>query len=208
MNSSPDGGGRRSQILAAAAHLFSERGYRATRLEDVAEVMNFTRAALYYYFRSKSEMLAELIGEAGATLTEQLEEAVTSHDEPVLQLSEAVRRHTLAYLREPHVYTLFRLELAELPPATRDRLAEEEDAYVHDLSAIVARAMKDGSLRALPPMPVTLAVLAMANSAATWFRPEGELTQEETADLIVDLCLNGLRVRTPMAETHDSEWTH
>ena len=142
---------RRQEILDTAAGLFCDQGYRATRLDDIAAQMGFTRQALY--------------------------------------------RHSLAYLSEPQIYTVFRLEVGELPNDLRAALMAGEHAYVHTISRIVGEAMHAGLLTRRPVLPATLAILSMANSTATWFRSDGLLTAEEAADLIVELALDGLRTR-------------
>src|ERR1700722_15908882 len=47
----------RQQILATAQRLFTERGYDATSLQMIADEMGLTKAAVYYHFRAKSEIL-------------------------------------------------------------------------------------------------------------------------------------------------------
>jgi AcrR family transcriptional regulator len=50
----------RERILDVALDLFVEEGYEATSLRQIAEVMGFTKAALYYHFRSKDDLLLAL----------------------------------------------------------------------------------------------------------------------------------------------------
>ena len=54
-------GETRARILAEALGLMAEHGYAATSTREVCERMGFTKAALYYHFRSKDELLAELL---------------------------------------------------------------------------------------------------------------------------------------------------
>lgn len=51
----------RARILETAAELFSERGYAGTSIRDIAERLDVTKAALYYHFASKSEILHALV---------------------------------------------------------------------------------------------------------------------------------------------------
>src|SRR3954471_23512567 len=51
----------RSQLQAVALELFAERGYDSTSLREIAERLNITKAAVYYHFRSKDEILVSLI---------------------------------------------------------------------------------------------------------------------------------------------------
>jgi AcrR family transcriptional regulator len=50
----------RSRILAAALDLFSEHGFDGTTLQQIADRLGFTKAALYYHFPSKDDLLAAL----------------------------------------------------------------------------------------------------------------------------------------------------
>ncbi len=59
----PDPGGARStrdRILDAALDLFIEKGYDGTSLRELAERLGFTKAALYYHFASKEDILMAL----------------------------------------------------------------------------------------------------------------------------------------------------
>src|SRR5580693_4399581 len=47
----------RQQILETAQRLFTELGYDATSLQMIADEMGLTKAAVYYHFRAKSEIL-------------------------------------------------------------------------------------------------------------------------------------------------------
>jgi AcrR family transcriptional regulator len=50
----------RERILDVALDLFVEKGYDKTSLREIAERMGFTKAALYYHFTSKSDLLMAL----------------------------------------------------------------------------------------------------------------------------------------------------
>ena len=51
----------RERILDVAMDRFTEQGYEATSLREIAEALGFTKAALYYHFRSKEEILRALM---------------------------------------------------------------------------------------------------------------------------------------------------
>jgi AcrR family transcriptional regulator len=55
-----DGEGTRERILDIALDLFVDKGYEATSLREIAEAMGFSKAALYYHFRSKTDIFLAL----------------------------------------------------------------------------------------------------------------------------------------------------
>jgi AcrR family transcriptional regulator len=64
----------RERILDIALKLFTERGYDATSLRDIAEELGTTKAALYYHFERKQDILLELHLRLHALGHEALEE--------------------------------------------------------------------------------------------------------------------------------------
>ena len=55
----------RERILAEAARLFSQKGYDATRISEIADAANMNKALLYYYFKNKEDVLGTLLGSVG-----------------------------------------------------------------------------------------------------------------------------------------------
>ncbi|MEJ3654709.1 helix-turn-helix domain-containing protein [Actinomycetes bacterium KLBMP 9759] len=53
----------RAQIRAVALEMFAERGYDKTSLREIAERLGVTKAAVYYHYRTKEEILASLFDE-------------------------------------------------------------------------------------------------------------------------------------------------
>jgi AcrR family transcriptional regulator len=51
----------RARILDAALDVFSETGFEGSSLQQIADRLDLTKAALYYYFRSKDELLQALV---------------------------------------------------------------------------------------------------------------------------------------------------
>lgn len=58
----------RQKVLEAARELFLQRGYAGTSIRDIAEYLGMTKAALYYHFPAKEELLRELVAPVQAEL--------------------------------------------------------------------------------------------------------------------------------------------
>ncbi len=79
----------RTRIQAIALELFTEQGYDATSLREVAERLGVTKAALYYHFKSKDEIVESLMADHLVRLEELLKELEST---PMSRL-EFVRRY-------------------------------------------------------------------------------------------------------------------
>jgi AcrR family transcriptional regulator len=73
-------GDTRERILAVANELFIEQGYEGTSLREIADRLDITKAALYYHFRSKDEILRVLLEPFDTLLDELLGRLEDAHD--------------------------------------------------------------------------------------------------------------------------------
>ena len=64
--------GTRERIQAVALELFTEQGYEATSLREIAERLGVTKAALYYHFKTKEDIVTSLVERQVANLNELL----------------------------------------------------------------------------------------------------------------------------------------
>src|SRR3954467_2858043 len=53
----------RTRIQSVALELFIEQGYEATSLREIAERLGVTKAALYYHFKTKDDIVASLVAD-------------------------------------------------------------------------------------------------------------------------------------------------
>lgn len=79
----------RSRIQAIALELFTEQGYDATSLREIAERLGVTKAALYYHFKSKDEIVESMMADHLVRMEELLKEF---ESEPMTRL-EFLRRY-------------------------------------------------------------------------------------------------------------------
>ena len=61
--------------MAAALRLFSQRGYDATSLQDIADELGLTKAAVYYYYNTKAELLHAVCAPLEKTMTDVIDNA-------------------------------------------------------------------------------------------------------------------------------------
>ncbi|WP_067465632.1 TetR family transcriptional regulator [Nocardia amamiensis] len=113
------------RILAAARILFATRGYRATSMQSIADDVGITKAALYYHFESKDEILRQLtlpmLDELDATLA-----AAEAEPDAEMVRWRAIEGYVDVHLRHRHTLTMLVLDmtlLVQAPVADRFRVA-------------------------------------------------------------------------------------
>lgn len=74
---------RINEILNAAEPLFYSKGYQETAISDIAKKMGVAYGVIYYYFKSKEELLEALISRELSDFTAKIKIMANSHDIPV-----------------------------------------------------------------------------------------------------------------------------
>jgi TetR/AcrR family acrAB operon transcriptional repressor len=72
----------RENVLTAALQVFSQHGYSATRLEDIAKAAEVTRGAIYHHFGNKEELYIALVSERSAGINELAEKLIAESGTP------------------------------------------------------------------------------------------------------------------------------
>ena len=81
-------------IVAAAARLFAQKGFGATSLEDIADVLGATKGALYYHVKNKEEILRLIYLTVLTVSEEPLRHIVEADTRPQEKLRRAIEHQT------------------------------------------------------------------------------------------------------------------
>lgn len=97
----------RQEILDAARDLFVKEGYDATSIRKIADRIGASSGILYHYFEDKPAIMAQLVAEAFAQLSQRLQSIA---DDQAAHPLDRLRRSGLAYIRfgidNPHQYAV------------------------------------------------------------------------------------------------------
>lgn len=130
----------RERIQQVALDLFVEQGYEKTSLREIAERLDVTKAALYYHFRTKEDIVASLMDDVAESLDEVLAWAREQTD-PVRAREELIRR--LAKLIEGRVGPLMRFWQENQPALKEFQERNPLVSRMKDLFAIITAGEQD-----------------------------------------------------------------
>ncbi|GAB5602261.1 TetR/AcrR family transcriptional regulator [Thermus sp. FJN-A] len=182
----------KDRILEEAAKLFTEKGYEATSVQDLAQALGLSKAALYHHFRSKEEVLFAISLRALEGLLEATSGAATLPD-PEAALLRHMEAHA-RYFEENRPFFVAMLQgLSSLSGERRARIVALRDRYEERLRFLLKRGMEAGVFRPLDPALVGRGILGMLNWMVRWFQPGGPMGAEAVARFYFDLVLKGLK---------------
>lgn len=186
----------RSRVVTAAERLFSDRGYKAVTLKDIAEDLGIRQASLYHHFPDgKEELFVEVTERALLRHSEGLRWAIAGAAEDVESQLKAIARWMLS---QPPVdlARMVRSDMVEIAEPERTRLMQcalrsliLPIEAVFDLGIERERLKRVGHTRLLASSFLSI-IEAIQVSVRFSTRPP-----EEMADEMIGVLLNGLRPR-------------
>jgi TetR/AcrR family transcriptional regulator, cholesterol catabolism regulator len=197
----------RQEILRTAARLFQKKGYDATSMNDVAAALKLSKGGLYHHFRSKDEILFEIMNHAMQITEDRVVAPVRGIADPEERLRALIRLHieTMLSPRDREI-TVMLHENHPLPPALRKRINSRKKEYVHFLESLMAEVQNrtqekergrgsHGVHQAkgrVSPRAAAFALLGMINWIYQWYKPEGDLQAQNLVPQFTDLIFGGI----------------
>jgi AcrR family transcriptional regulator len=127
---------RREEILSAALDEFSQQGFEATRLDDVAKRAGVAKGTIYLYFRDKETLFQELI-RAMLTPVVGTIEAMGQADIPIALLADRI---VDIFVRE--VYETRRKDVIRLMISEGRRFPQLAEFYYREVLSRIIAAMR------------------------------------------------------------------
>ena len=188
------GGSRRAALLAIAARLFAERGFKNTTVRDIAEEAGILSGSLYHHFASKEAMVDELLDTFQTQLWEQYD-AIDASDRTPREKLEAVVRVSFDAIDQHHSeVAIFQTDAAYLSGFERFAYLEERNKRFRELwTRLLSQGVESGELRA--DLDIELVYRFLRDTvwvAVRWYRPGGELSPEQVADQYLSILLEGI----------------
>ncbi|MEH6583969.1 MAG: TetR/AcrR family transcriptional regulator [Halioglobus sp.] len=173
---------KRAAILSQAAKLFNTKGSRATTLLDIAESLGLTKTSLYYYVKTKEELIYQCYMAALDRHHRTLDEIARQYSTPV-ERAEGFFRATFEDWKSAeegktsHVAVL--LEIASLKGSHRTEVEERYIGMFKRLRENMREGIADGSMRSFDATSATRAMIGSVDWIFSWLHqiPRDKITE-------------------------------
>ncbi len=162
---------RPTEILAAALELFAEKGFSATRMEDVAARAGLSKAGVYLYFKDKTALLKALVNEMAGANIGVARVIVENHQGPLSPLIATILAFLARQIRDTRFPELIKIVISESrahPEVGQFYL----DAVVRQglplFEELIRRGIASGEFRAVDPANTARAMIGPMLLAVIW----------------------------------------
>jgi AcrR family transcriptional regulator len=186
------------RILLAAATAFAERGFHATTTRDIAAQAGLSPAALYVYFRSKEEVLHQIVT---STLDFTIELAATEANRPgspADRLASLVRVLTLWTTYNSQVGHVVLYQTGALSPAHQAEVTARQREVSQTVRQVIDDGLRSGDFDVPDQGAAAIAVLSLCLDVARWYHPSHRLTPQQVGDFNAVAALRIVGGRPPI----------
>jgi len=190
---------RRDELLKLAATMFADRGLRATTVRDIADSAGILSGSLYHHFKSKEQMVEEVLRDFLDWLFGRYQEIVDTEPNPLERLKglfmasfEAIEnRHAQVVIYQDEAKRLSSLpQFAFVETRNKDQRKMWLD--------LLNQGIEEGYFR--PDIDVDLVYRFIRDTtwvSVRWYQPGGPLTAEEVGRQYLSIVLGGITAATP-----------
>lgn len=184
---------RKDQVLRAAELLFSQRGFHAASVRDIANALQIKGGSLYAHIESKDDLLWEIVSVAADRFFAAISPIVEADLVPVERLKRAILAHVGVITGNLEAAAVYSNEWRNLSDQRRTQFAARRDEYEGIFRGLLGDCIREGTFAAVDEKFATLLILSSMNWIYQWYRADGPMTPEEIARKLTEMIFNGLR---------------
>lgn len=180
-----------SAVLLASAALFAGKGFDRTTIREVSQVTGMSLAGLYYYFRSKEELLFLIQYRTFDSLVAKLNRIIRNEPDPSQCLRKMIKMHFEYFIRHMNDLKICSREIESLKGGFYQRVAEKRREYFELTRSIFDRmADRDAQVR-IDSRLAALYLFGTLNWIYQWYRPGRYPSAKTMADQLAGIYLKG-----------------
>jgi AcrR family transcriptional regulator len=197
------GSERRAELLALAAEMFAQRGFRSTTVRDIADAAGILSGSLYHHFDSKESMVDEILRGFLDELFGRYRDIVAAGEDPRDMLEAVVVASFDSIDRRHAEVAIYQNESRYLAQFERFRYLDDLGVEFRKLwVGILEEGVRSGAFR--PDLDVELVYRFLRDTvwvAVRWYRPGGTLPARAVAEQYLGILLDGILTRRRRSAT-------
>ena len=197
---SPFSKGRQHQlkfqaILSEASQLFNWQGSRATTLADIAGSMQLTKTCVYYYVKTKEDLIYQCYVSSCAMWLDHVQAANQLQGNGIEKIISLVKRHFYQYIDTlqgagPH-YALLS-EISALDAEHAEDIMQRWSNIFADCQQMVEQGIDEGLIEDLDPAVIVTGIFSILQWFPVWLNRSHGANPEPVIEGVLDILVNGL----------------
>jgi len=186
-------GTRKETISKKASELFKEKGFSATSMRDIAQVIGVEAPSLYNHITSKKEILQEICFKIANLFTTYITEVELINKPVLTKLELIIRFHIHMMLNEYESVYVSEHEWKHLPEPYLSTFKNQRKSYRTRLANIVEKGIASEELNNIHPSVAVLTLLSAIGGIEYWHRSKKNIDAKSLEENMVKILLGGIK---------------
>jgi TetR/AcrR family transcriptional regulator, cholesterol catabolism regulator len=192
-------------VLKTSAGVFAEKGYHSTSMRDISRATKMSLSGLYYYFRSKEELLFLIQDYCFSTVIEDCRKLLEGVDDPVRRLKLLVENHLNYFVHNMKEMKVLSHEANSIGRDLFRKINTKKRQYVDLVMNLLAEIARENRVEPVDIRVATFSLFGMMNWIYNWYDPRKDVDVAGLSNNITRLFLSGfLGDERPEARTLDA----
>jgi AcrR family transcriptional regulator len=184
----------KQKIIKTSIQIFDEKGFSETSIQDIVDAIGVTKGTFYYYFKSKEEILRDIHIEYIDTILLQQKKILTDITK---DCKAKLFNITLMLIKHIRIggqgARIFFREKRNLSESSVEKIMKKRDQFRLNVQRLIEKGIKDGEFDSSFRADIlAFAILGVTNWSYHWYNPKGEVSEEELADMYMNMILHGI----------------
>lgn len=190
---------RRDELLSLAATMMAERGLRATTVRDIADAAGILSGSLYHHFKSKEEMVDEVLRTFLDWLFDRYQQIIDTEPNPLERLKGLFMASFEAIEHRHAQVVIYQDEAKRLATQPRFDYVEARNREQRKMWVdVLKQGIEEGYFR--PDIDVDLVYRFIRDTtwvSVRWYQPDRGLTAEQVGRQYLSIVLGGIAADKP-----------
>lgn len=174
---------KKEDILRSASLVISREGYHNATMEDIAAELLMTKGSLYYYFKSKEELLYRCHNLILSDAMKKMEEIFLQEISAKEKMEKAIKFHLEVAIREKEIFNLIVKPEQIFSEEHLDEIIEKRAKYAEVFDRIIDEGVQKGEFSIEQKKMARMIILGAANWVQVWHSPEGTYSNEKIEEI-------------------------
>ena len=182
---------RLAKILVHATDVFYQNGYAAASMRDLSRASGVSLSGLYYYFKSKEELLYLIQKHTFSTIVDRLRERLPAVTDPAQRIRMFILNHLQYFLANQKAMKVLSHEDDVLKNGFGAEIASLKKEYYRICIELLDNYKLSRGLE-FSSRTAVLSLFGMMNWIYTWYNPRVDGDAAELAGEMADIFLKGI----------------
>ena len=178
-------------VLKTSAAVFADKGYHSTSMRDISRATKMSLSGLYYYFKSKEELLFLIQDYCFSTVIDDCRRLLEGVDDPIRRLKLLIENHLNYFVQNMNEMKVLSHEADSISGDLFKKVNTKKRHYVNLVMSLLGEIAGENQVDGVDVRVATFSLFGMMNWIYNWYNPRKDVDVAGLSNNITRLFLSG-----------------